>query len=90
MKRKSAFIALESKFREVTCGINESCVTLQFLTSTLLDNYQANNHLLSRDARHRNSDLGFVFTTLLNNAPPDTEALMTENSGVGRVTVFLS
>ena len=79
---ESAFIALESKFKEVTCGINESCVTLEFSRSTLLDNYRANNLLLTRNARSRNSDLGFVLTTLLNNAPPNAEALINENSVV--------
>ena len=87
---ESTYIALETEFRNVTCVINETCVTFKFSRSTLLDNYRANNHLLTRDARHRNSYLSFVLTTLLNNAPPDAESLMIENSGGGRVTVFLS
>ena len=43
------------------------------------------------DAREgRNRDLGLVLTILLNNGPPDSDALLMEGSGVGLITVFQS
>ena len=88
---KRAFGILEQQFQDVSSTDNEPSITLEFSRSTLLDNYRATNDLLTvenRQGAHRN--LNNALTTLLNNSPPDTDSLLVENSGVGRVNVFIA
>ena len=88
---QTAFSILEDNFQNISCTDGISCIILEFSNSTLFDEYRATNALLTRDDRNVNTrNLGNVLTTLMNRSPPNSDALLTESSGVGRIKVFLS
>ena len=88
---KKAFVILERLFRDMSSTSDQSSITFEFSSSNLLDNYRANNMLLTEEYRSGpNRNLGRVLTILLDMPPPNTDVLLEEGSGSGRVTVFLA
>ena len=66
-------------------------VILKFKESALLNNFRLENDIKTNASRvEGNFDLKGIFSTLLDNQPPNCDRLNEEGSGTGRVNVFIS
>ena len=87
---KEAFAIMERYFCDQTSEDDEPALTLEFTNSTLMTQFRKTNNLLTTQFRGLETNLKGIFSTLLNNSPPNSDALQEEGSGVGQIKVFLA
>ena len=88
---KEALGILENKFCNQTSVDEVPALTLEFSTSTLMNQFRSTNNLLTETFRgEHETNINGILTALLNNSPPNTDSLQEEGSGVGQIEVFLA
>ena len=87
---KEVFAVLERLFSTNNSDDCSPLLTFQFSESVLQKEYRKNNTLMVAEYDHApDTNYKGYFTTLFNNAPPETDLLKDEASGNGLLTVFI-